>query len=38
VYALTDFGRLWLDQWADTLDAYRRMLDQFFGLYGKQRS
>jgi PadR family transcriptional regulator, regulatory protein PadR len=34
VYSLTDVGRLWLDQWADTLGVYRRMLDQFFGLYG----
>jgi PadR family transcriptional regulator PadR len=34
VYALTDVGRGWLDQWADTLGIYRRMLDQFFGLYG----
>ena len=37
VYSLTDVGRTWLDQWADALDAYRRMLDQFFGLYGKQK-
>lgn len=34
VYSLTDVGRGWLDQWADTLNVYRRMLDQFFGLYG----
>jgi len=34
VYSLTDVGRGWLDQWADTLSVYRRMLDQFFGLYG----
>jgi PadR family transcriptional regulator, regulatory protein PadR len=34
VYSLTDVGRGWLDQWADTLGVYRRMLDQFFGLYG----
>ena len=33
VYTLTDVGKTWLDQWAHTLDAYRRMLDQFFGLY-----
>lgn len=33
VYSLTDVGRTWLDQWADTLGIYRRMLDQFFGLY-----
>ncbi len=38
VYSLTDVGRTWLDQWAGTLDTYRRMLDQFFGLYGQQRS
>ena len=38
VYSLTELGSAWLDQWAGTLDAYRRMLDQFFGLYGKQRS
>jgi poly-beta-hydroxybutyrate-responsive repressor len=37
VYSLTDLGRGWLDQWAGTLDIYRRMLDQFFGLYGKQK-
>jgi PadR family transcriptional regulator len=35
VYSLTELGRGWLDQWANTLDVYRRMLDQFFGLYGK---
>jgi PadR family transcriptional regulator PadR len=34
VYSLTNVGRGWLDQWADTLGVYRRMLDQFFGLYG----
>jgi poly-beta-hydroxybutyrate-responsive repressor len=33
VYSLTDVGRTWLDQWANTLGLYRRMLDQFFGLY-----
>jgi poly-beta-hydroxybutyrate-responsive repressor len=38
VYSLTDVGKSWLDQWAGTLDTYRRMLDQFFGLYGQQRS
>lgn len=39
VYSLTDMGRAWLDQWAGALDVYRRMLDQFFGLYGSnQRS
>ena len=37
VYSLTDVGHAWLDQWADTLDAYRRMLDQFFGLYGQHK-
>jgi PadR family transcriptional regulator, regulatory protein PadR len=37
VYSLTDVGRSWLDQWADTLDMYRRMLDQFFGLYGQHK-
>ena len=37
VYSLTDVGRGWLDQWADTLDVYRRMLDQFFGLYGQKK-
>jgi poly-beta-hydroxybutyrate-responsive repressor len=37
VYVLTDVGKVWLDQWASTLDAYRRMLDQFFGLYGQQK-
>lgn len=34
VYSLTDVGRTWLDSWANTLGMYRRMLDQFFGLYG----
>ena len=38
VYSLTDVGMSWLDRWAGTLGMYRRMLDQFFGLYGKQRS
>ncbi|MDQ6672993.1 MAG: helix-turn-helix transcriptional regulator [Chloroflexota bacterium] len=33
VYSLTDVGRTWLDSWAGTLSMYRRMLDQFFGLY-----
>ena len=33
VYSLTDVGHTWLDSWADTLNMYRRMLDQFFGLY-----
>ena len=33
VYTLTDVGRTWLDHWANTLGMYRRMLDQFFGLY-----
>jgi poly-beta-hydroxybutyrate-responsive repressor len=33
VYSLTDVGRTWLDSWANTLGIYRRMLDQFFGLY-----
>jgi len=37
VYSLTDVGRTWLDQWANTLDVYRQMLDQFFGLYGQQK-
>ena len=37
VYSLTEVGRGWLDQWANTLDLYRRMLDQFFGLYGKHK-
>src|SRR5438067_1682223 len=37
VYSLTDVGRTWLDQWANTLDMYRHMLDQFFGLYGQQK-
>ena len=37
VYSLTDVGRTWLDQWAHTLDGYRRMLDQFFGLYGQNK-
>ena len=37
VYSLTEVGRGWLDQWANTLDVYRRMLDQFFGLYGKRK-
>src|SRR5438309_11991175 len=34
VYSLTEVGSGWLDQGADTLGVYRRMLDQFFGLYG----
>ena len=37
VYSLTDIGRTWLDQWADTLGIYRRMLDQFFGLYSQPK-
>jgi PadR family transcriptional regulator PadR len=37
VYSLTELGRAWLDQWADALGIYRRMLDQFFGLYGQQK-
>jgi poly-beta-hydroxybutyrate-responsive repressor len=37
VYSLTDVGRSWLDQWADSLGAYRRMLDQFFGLYDQHK-
>ena len=37
VYSLTEVGSGWLDQWANTLDVYRRMLDQFFGLYGKRK-
>lgn len=37
VYSLTELGRGWLDQWANTLDVYRRMLDQFFGLYGQHK-
>jgi poly-beta-hydroxybutyrate-responsive repressor len=37
VYSLTNVGRTWLDQWASTLGIYRRMLDQFFGLYGQEK-
>jgi poly-beta-hydroxybutyrate-responsive repressor len=37
VYSLTDVGHTWLGQWAHTLDGYRRMLDQFFGLYGQNK-
>ena len=37
VYALTELGRAWLDQWAGTLNVYRRMLDQLFGLYGRSK-
>src|SRR5438309_7305599 len=37
VYSLTDVGKTWLDQWAGTLDTYRRMLDQFFGLYSQPK-
>src|SRR3954464_1146260 len=33
VYTLTDAGRSWLDNWAGALDAYRGMIDRFFGLY-----
>ncbi len=33
VYSLTAVGLSWLDAWADALGMYRRMLDQFFGLY-----
>src|SRR3979411_2585754 len=32
VYSLTAVGRGWLDQWADTLGVFRRMLDPFFAL------
>src|ERR1700730_9013485 len=38
VYSLTDVGRTWLDQWADTLGMYRRMLDQIFGFYSGDAS
>ncbi len=38
VYSLTDAGRVWLDSWAGVLDAYRGMIDRFFGLYGGGRS
>ena len=34
VYNLTDAGRAWLDSWAGVLEAYRGMIDRFFGLYG----
>jgi poly-beta-hydroxybutyrate-responsive repressor len=34
VYNLTDAGRAWLDSWAGILEAYRGMIDRFFGLYG----
>jgi PadR family transcriptional regulator, regulatory protein PadR len=34
VYSLTDAGRTWLDSWAGVLEAYRGMIDRFFGLYG----
>jgi PadR family transcriptional regulator len=34
VYSLTDTGRSWLDSWAGMLEAYRGMIDRFFGLYG----
>src|SRR5919202_3819088 len=34
VYSLTEVGRIWLDSWAGVLDAYRGMIDRFFGLYG----
>jgi PadR family transcriptional regulator, regulatory protein PadR len=34
VYNLTDAGRTWLDSWAGILEAYRGMIDRFFGLYG----
>jgi poly-beta-hydroxybutyrate-responsive repressor len=34
VYSLTAAGRTWLDSWAGVLEAYRGMIDRFFGLYG----
>lgn len=33
VYTLTQAGRLWLDSGAAALNAYRGMIDRFFGLY-----
>jgi poly-beta-hydroxybutyrate-responsive repressor len=37
VYSLTDAGRAWLDTWAGVLEAYRGMIDRFFGLYAADR-
>jgi poly-beta-hydroxybutyrate-responsive repressor len=33
VYSLTAAGRAWLEAWAEVLDAYRGLIDRFFGLY-----
>jgi poly-beta-hydroxybutyrate-responsive repressor len=38
VYSLTAAGRGWLDSWAGVLEAYRGMIDRFFGLYGSRSS
>ena len=38
VYSLTEAGRSWLDAWADVLEAYRGMIDRFFGLYAGEPS
>ncbi len=37
VYSLTDAGHAWLDTWAGALEAYRGMIDRFFGLYTGSR-
>ena len=34
VYTITDAGHAWLDSSAAMLNAYRRTIDRFFGLYG----
>ena len=33
VYSLTDAGAAWLQSWSFALEAYRAMIDRFFGLY-----
>lgn len=38
VYSLTDAGRSWLDSGASALQAYRGMIDRFFGLYAGTHS
>ncbi len=38
VYSLTDAGHAWLDTWAGALEAYRGMIDRFFGLYAGARA
>jgi poly-beta-hydroxybutyrate-responsive repressor len=35
VYSLTDAGRWWLEAGAAALDAYRAVIDRFFGMYAR---